>query len=114
MTNEEKREKLNEACTIIAESLKSLAKAEKMLKSCGVVLCDSFKTTLQEWNSNDNHALIYSGIGNFEKITGKKATYGVDIIDKTKPDKSQKYIEHNGVRFCQVADKRVTNKYSWR
>lgn len=114
MTNEEKLQKLSEACTMIAESLKTIEKAKKMLKSCGIVLCDSFKTTVHEWAANEEHALIYSGIGKFEKITGQKATYGVDIIDKNKPDKSQKFIEYNGVRFCQVADNHVTNKYSWR
>lgn len=114
MTNEEKLQKLSEACTMIAESLKTIEKAKKMLKSCGIVLCDGFNTSIHEWAVSENHALIYSGIGNFEKITKQKATYGVDSIGKSKPDKSQKFIEYNGVRFCQVADKQVTNKYSWR
>lgn len=113
MTNEEKLQLINAACDTIREALVSLREAKKMLKRCGIRLCDMFNTEVQEWETGGSHAQIFSGIGKMEKLTGKTAYYPESVIT-SKPDKSQKLIEHNGVRFIQVADTQVTNKYSWR
>lgn len=113
MTNEEKLQLVNTACDTIREALESLRTAEGMFERCGICLCDSFDTTVPEWDACGSHALIFSGIKTMEELTGKVAYHPESNIT-SKPDKSRKLIEHNGVRFTQVANVQVTNKYSWR
>ena len=90
------------AISLMLEAKERLSDAEKLFTKWGIELCDTFSwgDAAKKWCSFTN-AQIYSGIKNFEKLSG---TSGYFINDCTtgKEDKSRRYAEYNGLKFMQL------------
>ena len=102
MTDNDKILAFETAISLMLEAQKRLSNAAELFRKCGIELCDTFSwgDAAKERCSFTN-AQIYSGIKNFEKLSG---TPGYFINDCTtgKDDKSRCYAEYNGLKFMQL------------
>ena len=90
------------AISLMLEAQERLSDAEKLFHKCGIELCDTFSwgDAAKKWRSFTN-AQIYSGIKNFEKLSGTSGYFINDYITN-KDDKSRRYAEYNGLKFMQL------------
>ena len=102
MTDNENLVAFETAISLMLEAQERLSDAAELFRKCGIELCDTFSwgDAAKERCSFTN-AQIYSGIKNFEKLSG---TSGYFINDYTtgKEDKSRRYAEYNGLKFVQL------------
>ena len=102
MTDNENLVAFETAINLMLEAQERLSDAAELFHKCGIELCDTFSwgDAAKERCSFTN-AQIYSGIKNFEKLSG---TSGYFINDSTtgKDDESRRYAEYNGLKFVQL------------
>ena len=102
MNDNDKLVAFETAINLMLEAQERLSDAAELFNKCGIKLCDTFSwgDAEKKWYSFTN-AQIYSGIKNFEKLSG---TPGYFINDCTtgKDDKSRRYAEYNGLKFMQL------------
>ena len=90
------------AISLMLEAQERLSDAAELFYKCGIELCDTFSWgDASKERCSFTNAQIYSGIKNFEKLSG---TSGYFINDYTtgKEDKSRCYAEYNGLKFIQL------------
>lgn len=101
-TNEEKQQKINEACELFKQANDLIIQAKKLLESCNIQSCHGFHEKNSAYHTH--HVLLYKGIMRLSKILEKDTYFGTDYLDKV--DKSSCLIEHNGIVFEQIAEER--------
>ena len=102
MNDNDKLVAFETAISLMLEAQEKLSDAEKLFNKCGIELCDTFsRGDAAKERCSFTNAQIYSGIKNFEKLSG---TSGYFINDCTtgKDDKSRRYAEYNGLKFIQL------------
>ena len=90
------------AISLMLEAQERLSDAAELFHKCGIELCDTFSwgDAAKERCSFTN-AQIYSGIKNFEKLSGTSGYFINDYITD-KDDKSRRYAEYSGLKFVQL------------
>ena len=90
------------AISLMLEAQERLSDAAELFRKCGIELCDTFSwgDAAKKWRSFTN-AQIYSGIKNFEKLSGTSG-YFINNCTTGKEDKSRRYVEYNGLKFVQL------------
>ena len=99
MTEDEKKALIYSACGLIKDAQKRLQEADKLFRKCGVRMC----STISFDYPFDDIVQLISGIAKLEKITGVKA-YSHESLITSKPDKSRKYLDFNGMTFMQISE----------
>ena len=102
MTDNDKILAFETAISLMLEAQERLSDAAELFYKCGIELCDTFSWgDASKERCSFTNAQIYSGIKNFEKLSG---TSGYFINDYTtgKEDKSRCYAEYNGLKFIQL------------
>ena len=102
MTDNDKFVAFETAISLMLEAQERLSDAEKLFNKCEIELCDTFSwgDAAKERCSFTN-AQIYSGIKNFEKLSGTSGYFINDYITD-KDDKSRRYAEYNGLKFVHL------------
>ena len=94
MNNEEKKQRVEEACGLLREAAEQITKAKKLLKKCGIECCPHFEETIPA----DKYCSI-----------GSNLQLHKDIRDSRKTDKSRCYVKHKGLIFIQLGEEKTRN-----
>lgn len=116
MTDNDKLVAFETAISLMLEAQERLSDAEKLFHKCGIEICDDFSCgNAAEKLPTFTNAQIYSGIKNFEKLSGNSG-YFADVYLTGKEDKSRRYVEYNGLKFVQLGHvkSQTMAKYGYR
>ena len=90
------------AISLMLEAQERLSDAAELFHKCGIELCDTFSWgDASKERCSFTNAQIYSGIKNFEKLSGTSGYFINDYITD-KDDKSRRYAEYSGLKFVQL------------
>ena len=111
MNNEEKKQRVEEACGLLREAAEQITKAKKLLKKCGIECCPHFEETIpaDKYCSIGSNLQLSKGINKFADIIGAKPYFHKDIRDSRKTDKSRCYVKHKGLIFIQLGVEKTRN-----
>lgn len=116
MTDNEKLVAFETAISLMLEAQERLSDSIELFHKCGIEVCDAFSCgDAAKELFNFTNAQIYSGIKNFEKLSGVSGYFANDYITG-REDKSRRYAEYNGLKFvqCGHVKSQTMAKYGYR